>query len=77
MTTFEKNRIKDIINQMAEEEGISPEEVHASMQQCIDAAWKNRNGAAKNEREKFFSGDQKPTVEEFLLRLRKEVRAQF
>ena len=77
MIIFGKNRIQDIINQLAKESGSTPEKVRASMQAAIDEAWKNRTGSAETAWKKFFPGDQKPTVEEFLLRLRKEVQAQF
>lgn len=70
MTIKEKVRAHRVIKQVAREEGREPAEVRQDMQAAIDAAWENQAGA-ELQLQLFPAG--KPTVEEFLIRIRREL----
>lgn len=58
--------IDKVINQLAKDKGLSPNEILDEIQNAIDATWESPNGAEK--RAKLFP-EGKPSPELFLMRL--------
>ena len=75
MVVSKKSRVKKIIQQLAEQEGVTPETIRASMQEAIDAAWDNKNSSSAIELEwhKYFPSGEKPSLEEFIIRISSEL----
>lgn len=73
MTIKEKIKVQRVIRMLAQRDGIRPEDVRASMQEAIDAAWENQDPAVRWKQLQMFPAG-KPTVEAFVLRLAKELK---
>lgn len=73
MTIRERIRVKAVIRTLAQRDGVRPEDVRASMQEAIDAAWENQDPAVRWKQLQLFPTG-KPTVEAFVLRLAKELK---
>lgn len=70
---FTKNNCaKNALAVVARREGISKQQVEKDIQEIIDIAWKTQDPRAKQKQETLF-GKQKPSVEDFILRLALEV----
>lgn len=65
--------MKKILNRLAKESNITPEEVYAQMEEAIQAAFDNPDPAVRKEWEKRFSHKQCPTPEEFIASLAEEL----
>lgn len=78
MRTKEIKKVERIIKKIAREAGEPSREVRKSMQEALDAAWENAwqpgNLAAQAEWQMRFPGGLKPTLEEFILVISREVR---
>lgn len=72
MTLKERIQAKAVIRTLAQRDGVRPEDVRASMQEAIDAAWENQDPAVRWKQLQMFPAG-KPTVEAFVLRLAKEI----
>ena len=77
MTLQQKTKAEKIIRDIAQEEGMQPEEVRQAMQEALDAAW-TAGRAPGNLRaqltwQRLFPGNRKPSLEEFIFRLANEV----
>lgn len=73
MTITEKIKVRKVIRTLAQRDGVKPEDVRASMQEAIDAAWENQDPAIRWKQLQMFPAG-KPTVEAFVLRLAKELK---
>ena len=73
MNSLDKARGELAIQQVAERQGISAEEVRREVQICIDAAWANADPAGKVFQDMVFPGG-KPSPAEFIGVLRKQAQ---
>lgn len=73
MTIIEQNRAREILRAVAAKNGVSAAEVRQSIQEAIDAAWDNPDPAAKARQQQLFPDGRTPTVEEFLIRVSREL----
>jgi len=64
--------INNILKRVAKENGVSVAEVRMEMQKALDAAYENPD--TKAEWDKRFGVGVKPTIEEFILKIAKEVK---
>lgn len=74
MTISEWLRAKAVIQTIATQEGKTPAEIRASMQEAIDEAWNTDDPAARAKQLQLFPDGKKPTVERFMLTLSKYIR---
>lgn len=74
VTLKERIRAKAVIQELAQREGKSPEEIRRSMQECIDEAWDNKTQTSAAAWLRYFPDGKKPTLEEFMCRLAKELK---
>lgn len=60
--------LDDLYRQIADAEGVTPEEVRAEMQKAVDAAWSRRDktSAMRKKQAEVPHRGKTPTVEEFL-----------
>lgn len=71
MTVEEKQRVQNIINQIAWKQGVAPDAVRASMQEALDEAWKRslKEPATRATWKIYFPANEKPSLEEFISRI--------
>lgn len=74
MTLQQLGRAWATIQAVAEQEGITPAEARAEMQEAIDDAWKNSGNGTTAAWKKRFPSGRKPSVEEFIITIGKELR---
>lgn len=73
MKITEQIQAKAVIRELAQRHSTTPEAIRASIQAAIDAAWNTTDPAAKTRQQQLFPDGQKPTVEEFLIRVSREL----
>lgn len=66
-------RARQAIRETARRSGISKAQCRADMKEAIDEAWKTTDPAARAHWAQLFPSGKKPTVEEFIARLGKEI----
>lgn len=72
MTIKEKIKVRKVIRNLAQRDGISSEEVLQKIQESIDAAWDNQDPAVRWKQLQLFPAG-KPTSEEFIVRVAREI----
>lgn len=73
MKITEQIQAKAVIRETARRNGVTPERCRRDIQECIDAAWNTTDPAAKARQQQLFPAGRKPTVEEFLIRVSREL----
>ena len=68
----QKNNPEGVFEQIAAQHGISVEEVVREIQAAVDAAWGNPDPAIRARQQQLFPNG-KPTVEEFIRTMAKQV----
>lgn len=74
MTLQQLGRAWATIKTVAEQEGTTPAEVRAEMQEAIDEAWENSGDGKTAAWKEYFPNGQKPSVEEFIIILGNRIR---
>lgn len=67
-----KKYFNQIINQVAQQYNVTPEEVRRDMAEAIDAGWNDPDPITHSHWVKMRADGKKPTVEDFLLYLTEE-----
>ena len=77
MTPFEHLKATAAIHAIAERGHCSPEEIRFAIQEALDAAWAAAwtpgNLTAQVVWQRLFPGAQKPTVEEFIIAISRQI----
>lgn len=73
MKLRDKLKARATIRETARKFGITPEQCKADMQAAIDEGWRTEDPAARAYWAELFPGGRKPSLEEFICRVAKEV----